>query len=83
MKFTESHTIMLKLHLIHSSDADKDFMLKHVQVYLEEELGFTVCIHERDFMPGLSIWANIQNAIERSRRTIAVISRSVVPIENH
>ncbi len=50
-------------------------MLKHVQVYLEEELGFTVCIHERDFVPGQHILKNIQNAIERSRRTIAVISR--------
>ncbi len=53
-------------------------MIKHVQVYLEEELGFTVCIHERDFMPGQHILANIQNAIEKSRRTIAIISRFVL-----
>ncbi len=65
------------------SDADREFMMKHVQVYLEEELGFSVCIHERDFMPGQRILANIQNAIERSRRTIAVISRSVVAIWNY
>ncbi len=52
-------------------------MLKHVLDYLEEELGFSVCIHERDFMPGKRILENIQNAIEKSRRTIAVISRLV------
>ena len=52
-------------------------MMKHVLVYLEEELGFSVCIHERDFMPGKCILENIQNAIEKSRRTIAVISRFV------
>ncbi len=61
-----------------SSDADQDFMIKHVLAYLEEELGFSVCIHERDFIPGRRIWKNIQNAIEKSRRTIALISRWVL-----
>ncbi len=53
-------------------------MIKHVLVYLEEELGFTVCIHERDFDLGVDIFANIQNKIEKSRRTIAIISRFVL-----
>ncbi len=50
-------------------------MLKHVLVYLEEELGFSLCIHERDFDVGKDIFANIQKAITKSRRTIAIISR--------
>ncbi len=52
-------------------------MLKHIQVYLEEELGFKLCIHERDFMPGTSIIGNIEEAVKHSRRTIVVISKQV------
>ncbi len=52
-------------------------MLKHIQVYLEEELGFKLCIHERDFMPGTSIISNIEEAVKHSRRTIIIISKSV------
>ncbi len=55
-------------------------MLKHIQVYLEEELGFTVCIHDRDFDLGQDIITNIQKKIEKSRRSIAIISRYVVCI---
>ncbi len=50
-------------------------MMKHVHLYLEKELGFGVCIHERDFDVGVDIFANIQKAIHKSRRTIAIISR--------
>ncbi len=50
-------------------------MKKHVQVYLEEELGFRLCIHERDFVVGETIPANIQAAINHSRRMIMIISR--------
>ena len=59
------------------SEADRDFMLKHIQGYLEEELGFKLCIHERDFMPGTSIIGNIEEAVKHSRRTIVLISKQV------
>ncbi len=42
-----------------------------------EKLGFTLCIHERDFLVGESIPANIEAAINHSRRMIMIISRSV------
>ncbi len=59
-----------------------DFPFSHIdrkckiQQFLEEK-GFTLCIHERDFLAGESIPANIAAAINHSRRMIMVISRSV------
>ncbi len=50
-------------------------MFEHIQVYLEEELGFKLCIHERDFMPGTSIIGNIEDAVKHSRRTIVIVSK--------
>ncbi len=50
-------------------------MKKYVQQYLEKELGYTVCFHERDFLVGESIPANIEAAINHSRRMIMIISR--------
>ncbi len=52
-------------------------MKKYVQQYLEKELGYTVCFHERDFLVGESIPANIEAAINHSRRMIMIISRFV------
>ena len=44
--------------------------------YLERsEFGFKLCVHERDFMVGDTIPANIEAAINHSRRVVMVISR--------
>ena len=40
-----------------------------------EELGFRICWHQRDFMPGTNIAENIADASEHSRRMIFLISR--------
>ena len=40
-----------------------------------EELGYKLCIHQRDFVPGLNIMDNICTAIQNSRRLIAVVTR--------
>ncbi len=59
-------------------------MKKEIQQFLEKQ-GFTLCIHERDFMVGESIPANIEAAINHSRRMIMVMSRFVLltcPFEN-
>ncbi len=53
-------------------------MKEHVLRYLEEDLGYTLCFHERDFLLGESIPANIEAAINHSRRMIMIISRFVV-----
>ncbi len=49
-------------------------MTKEIQKFLEKQ-GFTLCIHERDFLVGESIPANIKAAINHSRRMIMLISR--------
>ena len=50
-------------------------MKKEVLEYLEENFGFKLCVHERDFTVGDTIPANIEVAIKHSRRMIMVISR--------
>ena len=40
------------------------------------ERRFKLCIHERDFIPGTPIEENIARAIENSRKTILVLSKS-------
>ena len=45
---------------------------------LEKVSEFRLCIHHRDFMPGLPIEENIVDAITKSRKTILVLSPSFV-----
>ena len=42
---------------------------------LEKEYGFRLMIHERDWIAGRTIRANIMDGIEKSRRIIFVLSR--------
>jgi len=35
-----------------SSQVDEDFVLNTIYPKLEHELGFTLCLHFRDFVPG-------------------------------
>ena len=42
---------------------------------LEKEHGFRLVIHERDWIAGRTIRANITDSIEKSRRVIFIISR--------
>ena len=42
---------------------------------LEEKHGFKLIIHQRDFMPGTLILANISEAILKTRRMIMLFSR--------
>ena len=42
---------------------------------LEKEYGFRIMIHERDWIAGRTIRANIMDGIEKSRRIIFVLSR--------
>nr|XP_027778772.1 toll-like receptor 13 [Marmota flaviventris]XP_027778774.1 toll-like receptor 13 [Marmota flaviventris] len=35
---------------------------------------FKLCLHHRDFEPGMDIFENIQNAIDTSRKTLCVVS---------
>jgi protein toll len=40
--------------------------------------GYKVCIHERDFMPGMFITENIQQAIESSKRVVCLLSHNFI-----
>ena len=42
---------------------------------LEEDHGFQLILHQRDFMPGAAITTNIADAVEKSRRMIMLLSR--------
>lgn len=41
----------------------------------------TLCLHKRDFLPGRWIADNIMSAMERSRRTVFILSKSFVQSE--
>ena len=56
------------------SQNDEDFVKNEIIDYLEE-LGFIVCWHQRDFVPGSFVAQNIADATEHSRRMICVFSR--------
>ena len=43
---------------------------------LEKEYGFRLIIHERDWIAGRTIRANIMDSLEKSRRVIFIVSRS-------
>ena len=43
--------------------------------YLEEEYGFSLILHERDFPGGVTIMANIINAVEKTRRMIMILTK--------
>ena len=57
------------------SHHDRSFVKKEVLEYLEGQFRFRLCLHERDFTVGETIPANIDAAINHSRRMIMVISR--------
>ena len=47
--------------------------------YLEApQCGYHLCVHERDFVPGVAITKNIMTAIQYSRRTILVLSPNFI-----
>ncbi len=47
----------------------------NVNLRLEQENGFVMCDHTRDFMPGISVIANIERAMSGSRRMICILTR--------
>jgi len=41
-----------------------------------ESKGYRVCHHERDFEPGQLITDNMVHGVERSKRTVCLISKN-------
>ncbi|VDI71033.1 Hypothetical predicted protein, partial [Mytilus galloprovincialis] len=58
-----------------SQDADHKFVSSKLYMKLETQLGYKLCIHHKDFLPGKAIANNIVDCIANSRRTILIISR--------
>ena len=53
---------------------DAEWVLDHLLPAMEEETGFKLCIHDRDFTPGRIIEETIVSSIEQSRKTILILS---------
>ncbi|VDI69696.1 Hypothetical predicted protein [Mytilus galloprovincialis] len=58
------------------SDDDREFVLNDCIEHIENEGNSKLCVHQRDFVPGEDITDNILHAIESSRKTICIITRS-------
>ncbi|XP_019613475.1 PREDICTED: toll-like receptor Tollo [Branchiostoma belcheri] len=59
------------------SQHDLDMVLQDVLPALENrEPPFRVCLHHRDFLPGVPIAENILNAVSASKRTIILLSNN-------
>lgn len=64
------------------SNQDNDFVLNDILPRLENHSPpWKLCIHHRDFAVGESIATNILNAIERSKRTIIILSTQFLESE--
>ena len=46
-----------------------------LDLYLEKDFDFKLILHKRDFTPGVTIQANIVDAIKHSRRMFMILSR--------
>ena len=57
------------------SSRDDDLHGNYIQELIEAN-GYRVCYHERDFLPGQVIEDNIVRAIERSKRTVCLVSNN-------
>ena len=57
-------------------DKDRFFVHEDLLKMLEEESGFKLCIHKRDFLPGIDISENITSAIHNSRKVIVIMSHN-------
>ncbi|XP_033758197.1 toll-like receptor 4 [Pecten maximus] len=59
----------------YSSD-DCKFVKNDILSNLEDKQGLQLCLHQRDFSPGVEIAENITNAIHQSRKTVVLLSRN-------
>ena len=53
---------------------DRPWVCNTLMPQLEDEHGFKLCVHERDFEIGIPIRENITKAVNSSRRTIVVLT---------
>ncbi|XP_071109000.1 toll-like receptor 4 [Haliotis cracherodii] len=56
------------------AESDRHIVIQEMIPELETKEGLRMCIHHRDFLPGEPIASNIVNAIDKSRKTLIVLS---------
>nr|QNQ79670.1 toll-like receptor [Anadara sativa] len=56
------------------ADSDRKFVTDDMLNNLEQDGGCRLCIHHRDFIPGLDIADNITSSIHKSNKTILILS---------
>ncbi|XP_043830850.1 toll-like receptor 13 [Dromiciops gliroides] len=63
--------------------ADEQWVYKELVPALERggQPTFKLCLHHRDFTPGVDIFENIQNAINTSRKTLCIVSNDYLQSE--
>nr|XP_022302644.1 toll-like receptor 6 [Crassostrea virginica] len=59
------------------ADEDRQFVLKMISK-LEGEKNIRFCIHHRDFVPGYDIAENIITAVNKSKKTIIILSPNYI-----
>ncbi|XP_071150267.1 uncharacterized protein [Mytilus edulis] len=64
-----------------SEGNDEQFVLKYLYPKLELELGFKLCLHFRDFIPGNAIANNILQSVTKSRRVILLLTPRFIESE--
>ncbi|XP_063415125.1 uncharacterized protein LOC134697033 isoform X1 [Mytilus trossulus] len=64
-----------------SEGNDEQFVLKYLHPKLELELGFKLCLHFRDFIPGNAIANNILQSVTKSRRVILLLTPRFIESE--
>ncbi|XP_033746771.1 toll-like receptor 4 [Pecten maximus] len=60
------------------AEEESQFVHRDFIENLETNRHFRLCVHGRDFIPGMDIAANITNAIHSSRKTVIVMSENFV-----
>ncbi|KAG9355883.1 hypothetical protein JZ751_000727 [Albula glossodonta] len=65
------------------SSLDETWVMEQLVPHMEgpNGKGFRLCLHHRDFRPGVAILENIETAIYNSRRTLCVVSRDFLRSE--
>ncbi|XP_011440734.1 toll-like receptor 4 [Magallana gigas] len=58
------------------ADEENDFVIQEMTPELEEVSDLRLCLHERDFTPGISIGENITKAICNSRKVLCVVTEN-------
>ncbi|KAF9413431.1 hypothetical protein HW555_008323 [Spodoptera exigua] len=54
---------------------DRGWVLDHLLPHMETECSISACLHERDFLVGLSILENIVSCMDRSRSIMLILSQ--------